>query len=88
MLRSLARAIALLATIYIFYTVPLTFAARLVDPGSLEELAPRMAEWSESHDLKIIELFSGMISALIWSVFFALCPIMFKVSTGSAHSNT
>jgi len=69
-----------LATIYIFYTVPLTFASRLVDPASLTEVAPRVAEWSEEHDLKIIELFSGMATALIWSTFFALCPIMFKVS--------
>jgi hypothetical protein len=63
----------------VFYTIPLTAASALVDPMKLDELFPRFTEWSESlGGFEITQLVSGFITALIWSTFFALCPIMFK----------
>lgn len=72
-------AIALLSVIYVFYTIPLTAASALVDPGKLDELFPQLADWTEKlGGLQVTNLVSGFMTALIWSVFFALCPIMFK----------
>jgi Calcium-dependent channel, 7TM region, putative phosphate len=39
---------------------------------------PRLARWSESQNVQVIQLVSGMTTALIWSSFFALCPSMFQ----------
>ena len=38
-------ALALLGTIYVFYSIPLTAAARLVDPQSIKEVFPKLSEW-------------------------------------------
>jgi hypothetical protein len=40
-------AFALLATIYIFYTIPLTAASKIVDPESIREVFPRLSQWTE-----------------------------------------
>ena len=37
--------LALLAAIYVFYTIPLTAASRLVDPASVQELFPNLSSW-------------------------------------------
>jgi len=72
-------AIMLLATIYVFYTVPLAAAAALVDPESLDELFPGFGNVSEDWGgVEFTSLISGFMTALIQSSFFALCPIMFK----------
>ena len=70
------RSLILLALLYVFYTIPLTLAAQLVDPASLEELMPRLGREDQ---LDVALQLSGLLSALIWSGFFALCPGLFKV---------
>jgi hypothetical protein len=40
-------AMMLLAFIYIFYTLPLTAASRLVDPESIEEVFPQLFKWTD-----------------------------------------
>jgi hypothetical protein len=80
-------AIALLAAIYVFYTIPLTAASTLVDPTQLDELFPEFDKWSNRlGGLEVTKLVSGFMTALIWSTFFAICPIMFK-SIANCGSN-
>jgi hypothetical protein len=40
-------AMVMLAFIYIFYTIPLTAASRLVDPESIEEVFPQLFRWTD-----------------------------------------
>ena len=68
----------LLATIYTLYTIPLTLASSLVAPERLAELFPQLADRSDSGAFLAGTLVSGMLSALIWTSFFALCPVIFK----------
>ena len=70
--------IGLLATIYVFYTIPLTAVSRLVDAEQLDQLFPELAKWSQDLGLEVAQYASGFLTALIWSTFFALCPILFK----------
>jgi len=69
---------AILATIYIFYTLPLTFAVSLANPSEYDEVFPFIKEFQLKH-AKYYDLISGLIPALIWTVFFSICPIMFKM---------
>jgi hypothetical protein len=68
---------ALLACIFIFYTLPLTFAAALVAPEKLNNLFPGIKDAAEN-SLVLSNLLSGIMPAAFYSLFFALCPIMFK----------
>jgi len=68
------RTLTTLVAIYIFYTIPLTFATGLVDPVKWAETFGR--EWSPSPFY--LKYLSGLLPALLWTGFFALCPLMFK----------
>ena len=73
------RAIVMLAVIYIFYTIPLTTAAQLANYAQLDSLFPKVAEWTNSNfGFNVTHLLSGLISAIIFTTFFGLCPSMFK----------
>lgn len=74
------RAVVVLALIYVFYVVPLTYASSLVDPDILASLMPGLVKLSKEIGINLIETISGLLSSLIWSCFFMLCPQMFKVS--------
>jgi hypothetical protein len=63
-----------LAAIYIFYTIPLTLATGLVDPQKWAEAFS--FEWNPS--LFYTQYLSGLLPALLWTGFFAFCPLMFK----------
>jgi hypothetical protein len=71
--------IALLAFLYVFYTVPLTLASQLVNPAALDKIVPEATQISKKKGFEITLLLSGLITALIWSGFFAVCPILFQV---------
>jgi hypothetical protein len=78
----------LLACIYFGYTIPLTFAASLVDPSKLDELIPGYEAWV-SRNVWSENIFSGILPALIWTLFFAMCPVIFKTIANfgsNAHS--
>jgi len=60
---------------YIFYTVPLAFATSLVSPESLNRLIPVLYDWLLDKGINV----SGLLTAAILSLFFAFCPIIFKV---------
>ena len=72
-------AIALLGAIYFFYTIPLTAASRLVSPQQLDQLFPKLGDTSDLVGFQLANLMSGLATAVIWSSFFAICPVMFKV---------
>lgn len=82
-IHSAYRAMTLLAAMYTFYTIPLTAAAQLIDPKDLEKLIPSIEGFGEGNRQRLVNLLSGLTTALIWSTFFALCPIFFKVSLQS-----
>ena len=67
----------MLATIYIFYTIPLQAATSLLDPNSLDKVFPGYKEWLEGIPW-FDNIYSGLASALIFTLFFSLCPVMFK----------
>ena len=82
-------AILMLGGIYFFYTIPLTLASSIVDSETLDEIFPRLAEWAEARNIQITQLVSGMLSALIWSAFFASCPLIFKaISNFGSKANS
>jgi Calcium-dependent channel, 7TM region, putative phosphate len=78
----------LLALIYVFYTIPLAAASTLVNPSKLSELFPRLGDWSEKSGTNIANLVSGAITAIIWSGFFSVCPIMFISIANSGSGAT
>jgi len=72
-------ALLLLGLIFIFYTIPLTAAAKLANPEDLGNLLPKLDGVSDEKAGELTMLLSGLLTAGIWSSFFALCPILFKV---------
>ena len=76
---ALYRSLAFLLFFFVFYTVPLTLASQLVDPDSVGRLFPEAASLAKDKSVEITLLLSGLTTALIWSGFFALCPIIFQV---------
>ena len=77
-------ALASLLMIYIFYTIPITAAQRLVAPQTL----PGLFEWMGRTSWLSAEILSGLISALLYTVFFALCPVLFKSIANSGSQAT
>jgi hypothetical protein len=69
-------ALCLLGMIYFFYTIPLTQAQQLLSPQTLGRVIEDLDVWLENSFLKYI--FTGLIPALVWTAFFAICPPMFK----------
>lgn len=72
-----------LACIYIFYTIPISFAQSLVSPKNLGEI-PRFQKWG----FLSADILSGLVTALLYTLFFALCPMMFKVIANSGSHAT
>jgi hypothetical protein len=70
-------ALGMLACIFVFYTIPLTFAGALVAPEKLENLFPGIEE-AANDNILLNNILSGILPAIFYSIFFALCPIMFK----------
>jgi hypothetical protein len=70
-------ALCLLGTIYFFYTIPLTQVQRVLSPQSLGKVFEDLDVWLQNSFLKYI--FTGLIPALVWTAFFAICPPMFKM---------
>jgi Calcium-dependent channel, 7TM region, putative phosphate/Late exocytosis, associated with Golgi transport len=63
-----------LGFLFVFYTVPLTLASQLVNPEAVNKLFPKFFGSVVQKEIGL----SGLITALIWSSFFALCPVIFK----------
>ena len=85
----------MLATVYFFYTFPLTWVSFFslashfppcywqvpfnsivqgwVSTENLRNIFPDIEEWQED-SLLLNNIFSGFIPALVWTVFFAICP--------------
>jgi hypothetical protein len=77
----------MLAAIYIFYTIPLTFASSLVSEQNIRVVFPGLAHWSKtSLGFSVTELLSGLISSMITTGFLASCPVLFKVRSISLLS--
>jgi Calcium-dependent channel, 7TM region, putative phosphate len=67
-----------LAAIYIFYTIPLTLASTLVAPENLEAIMPEFFHWVNEWWVDFSAVVSGLMQSLIWTAFFASCPVIFK----------
>jgi len=67
----------LLAAIYVFYTFPISAAAAFADPTKLYELWPELENIVNNRVL-FKQILSGIVPALLFTLFFALCPVMFK----------
>jgi hypothetical protein len=50
--------------------------ANLAKPSNLAQIAPGLSGWMEARGIDP----SGYVTAVLYSLFFSLCPIMFKVS--------
>ena len=70
-------AFILLFIIFTFYTIPLQAATSLLNPQALNQVFPGYAAWLESIPW-FKDNYSGLVSGLIFSFFFSLCPAMFK----------
>lgn len=67
----------LLAVIFVFYTFPLTVIANLANPDNLGKILPGLAELAVENPF-VDRLLQGLVPAILNSLFFSLCPIMFK----------
>jgi hypothetical protein len=65
-------------TVYFFYTIPLIAAQQLVEPERLQKILPDILIWQEQSAF-LANILSGLVPALIWTGFFALCPALFKI---------
>ncbi|KAG7368157.1 protein of unknown function DUF221-domain containing protein [Nitzschia inconspicua] len=70
-------AMCMLGIIYFFYTIPLTRAQQLLSPETLGRVIEDLDIWLKNNFLKYV--FTGLIPALVWTAFFAICPPMFKM---------
>lgn len=69
--------ILLLSVIYIFYTFPISAAAAFADPSRLYQLWPELEQIVEEKAI-FKQILAGIVPALLFTLFFALCPVMFK----------
>ena len=60
--------------LFVFYTVPLTLASQLVDPEAVSRIFPDLNGAASQYGAVL----SGLVTASIWSTFFALCPVIFR----------
>jgi len=70
-------AMVLLALIYIFYTVPLTSAALLLDSKFIVDFLNDYFRLNDSSIL--VDAIRGLLPGLIFTLFYSLCPVMFKM---------
>ena len=77
-------ALAALLLIYVFYTIPITAAQQLVAPQYL----PGLFEWMGRTSWLSADIMSGLVSALLYTLFFALCPVLFKTIANSGSQAT
>lgn len=70
-------ALCMLGAIYFFYTIPLTNAQQLLSPATLGRVIDDLDVWLQNSFLQYV--FTGLIPALVWTAFFAICPPMFKM---------
>ena len=75
--------IVFMAFLFVFYTVPLTLASQLVDPEAVSRIFPDFGAAS-----KYGIVISGIVTASIWSTFFALCPVIFKAIANFGSKST
>eukprot|EP00547_Thalassionema_nitzschioides_P003598 CAMPEP_0194208912 /NCGR_PEP_ID=MMETSP0156-20130528/7215_1 /TAXON_ID=33649 /ORGANISM="Thalassionema nitzschioides, Strain L26-B" /LENGTH=1137 /DNA_ID=CAMNT_0038935977 /DNA_START=263 /DNA_END=3676 /DNA_ORIENTATION=- len=68
-------AMAWLFVIYVFYTLPLTFVQSLLDPAASP--LPGYGEWVNSLGFAG-KLIVGLLPGLCFTLFYSLCPVMFK----------
>lgn len=78
-------ALLLLCTMFIFYTAPLTLASSLVAPDKLNEVIPGIQALADDNPL-FNKLLSGIIPAMFYSLFFALCPVIFRCISNSGSN--
>lgn len=69
--------IVMLSIIYVFYTMPITFFQTIVVPEKLEDFLPGITSYAEENPFFKL-LLVGILPALGYVVFFALCPTIFK----------
>ena len=81
---------ASLLFIYIFYTVPITTAQKLLEPASLQKTFPGLYNFLEENGNGFFSanILSGLVGALLYTTFFALCPVLFKVIANSGSRAT
>eukprot|EP00985_Skeletonema_marinoi_P030547 scaffold32567_cov143-Skeletonema_marinoi.AAC.7 len=81
---------ASLLFIYIFYTVPITTAQKLVEPASLQKTFPALYDLLENNENAFLSanILSGLVGALLYTTFFALCPVLFKAIANSGSRAT
>jgi hypothetical protein len=77
----------LLATIYLFYSIPISIATSLADPTKLNEIIPKLDEL-RADSVFFNELLTGIVPALLYTLFFALCPILFKAIANFGSNST
>jgi len=73
-----------LLIMFIFYTFPITAVAALADPEKLYALWPQLQKLENNVLFK--RFLSGFIPALLFTLFFALCPAIFKTIANSGSN--
>lgn len=66
----------------------LPFPKSLVSPKNINETLPALEEWLNQSQWLSAEIMSGLVTALLYTAFFALCPVMFKAIANSGSHAT
>jgi len=77
----------LLTLIYTLYVVPIAIASAFIDVKKIYEIYPSVKIFFSDYPY-FDKLYSGMVTALLLTLFFALCPIMFKCIANSGSNST
>jgi hypothetical protein len=64
------------------------FLQSLVSPKNINESLPALEEWLNQNKYLSAEIMSGLVTALLYTAFFALCPVMFKAIANSGSHAT
>ena len=63
-------------------------AKKVVEPSSLQKTMPGLYNWFQQTKYLSADIMSGLVSALLYTTFFALCPVIFKMIANSGSQST
>ena len=80
-----AIATILLAIMFVTYSIPITLTAQLTTLEKLSDIWPDLKVFVEKYP-RSQRFLSGIVPALLFTLFFALCPVIFKAIANSGSN--
>ena len=74
-----------LAIMFVGYSIPITFTAQLATIEKLTDIWPDLKAFVEKYP-RSRRILTGLVPALLFTVFFALCPVIFRAIANSGSN--